>query len=87
MVRSPQNGPAILQAGTSPGGRDFAARYADAVFAIQPRAEDAGAYLADIKARMESIGRRPESCRILFGMQPILGETEARCAREAGGTQ
>ena len=35
VVRSPQNGPAILQAGTSPGGRDFAARYADAVFAIQ----------------------------------------------------
>ena len=25
VVRSPQNGPAILQAGTSPGGRDFAA--------------------------------------------------------------
>ncbi len=81
VVRSPQNGPAILQAGTSPGGRDFAARYADAVFAIQPRAEDAGAYLSDIKARMAGFGRRPESCRILFGMQPILGETEAE-ARE-----
>src|SRR4029434_5206831 len=35
VVRSPQGGPAILQAGTSPKGRTFAARYADAIFAIQ----------------------------------------------------
>ncbi len=77
VVRSPQNGPAILQAGTSPKGRDFAAKYADGIFAIQPRAEDAGAYFADIKGRMEAIGRDPDDCKILFGAQPIIGETEA----------
>ncbi len=82
VVRSPQNGPAILQAGTSPQGRDFAARHADAIFAIQPRAEDAGAYLADIKRRMaDDYGRLPGDCRILFGAQPIIGESEAH-ARE-----
>jgi long-chain alkane monooxygenase len=77
VVRSPQNGPAILQAGTSAKGRDFAARYADAIFAIQPRAEDAAAYFADIKGRMAELGRDPEECKVLFGLQPIIGATEA----------
>jgi FMN-dependent oxidoreductase (nitrilotriacetate monooxygenase family) len=77
VVRSPQNGPAIIQAGTSPKGRDFAAKYSDAIFAIQPRAEDAGEYLRSIKERMREIGRDPNACKILFGIQPIIGRTEA----------
>lgn len=77
VVRSPQNGPAILQAGTSPKGKDFAAKYADAIFAIQPRAEDAAAYFADIKGLMADFGRDPGHCRILFGAQPIIGGSEA----------
>ena len=81
VVRSPQNGPAILQAGTSPQGRDFAAKYADGIFAIQPRVEDAAAYFADIKGRMADMGRHPDHCRILFGAQPIIGASEAE-ARE-----
>lgn len=77
VVRSPQNGPAILQAGTSPKGMDFAAKYADGIFAIQPRAENAAEYFAAVKGRMEDMGRNPNHCRILFGAQPILGESEA----------
>ena len=84
VVRSPQNGPAILQAGTSGKGRDFAARYADAIFAIQPRSQDAAAYFADIKGRMAELGRDPEHCKILFGLQPIVAATEeeARALQE-----
>ena len=81
VVRSPQNGPAILQAGTSPKGMDFAAKYADGIFAIQPHPESAAKYFADVKGRMETMGRDPNHCRILFGTQPIIGETEAE-ARE-----
>ena len=81
VVRSPQNGPAILQAGTSPKGMDFAAKYADGIFAIQPHPESAAKYFADVKGRMETMGRDPNHCRILFGAQPIIGETEAE-ARE-----
>jgi len=77
VVRSPQNGPAILQAGTSAKGRDFAAKYADAIFAIQPRAQDAAAYFADIKGRMAELGRDPNDCKILFGLQAIIGGTES----------
>ena len=81
VVPSPQHGPAILQAGTSPKGRTFAARYADAIFAIQPNLAGAKAYYEDIKAATVAEGRRPEACKILFGIQPILGATAAE-ARE-----
>lgn len=77
VVRSPQNGPAILQAGTSPKGKDFAAKYADGIFAIQPRAQDAARYFADIKGLVADAGRNPDDCRILFGAQPIIGESES----------
>ncbi len=77
VVRSPQNGPAILQAGTSPKGRDFAAQFADAIFAIQPNVAEARKYYADIKDRIRELGRDPAHCKMLFGMQPILGATEA----------
>ena len=84
VTRSPQNGPAIFQAGTSPKGQDFAVKYADAIFAIQPRAEDAANYFNSIKSQMTNIGRNPDACKILFGMQPIIGssETEAREKQE-----
>jgi len=77
VVRSPQNGPALIQAGTSPRGIDLAAEYADAVFAIHPRAKDAARYYAEIKNRMASLGRDPDHCAILFGVQPIIGTSEA----------
>ncbi|MFT5449068.1 MAG: FMN-dependent oxidoreductase (nitrilotriacetate monooxygenase family) [Gammaproteobacteria bacterium] len=77
VVRSAQNGPTILQAGTSAKGKDFAANYADGIFAIQPRAQDAARYFADIKGLMEDAGRDPDDCRILFGAQPIIGESES----------
>ena len=81
VTRSPQNGPAIFQAGTSPKGQDFAVKYADAIFAIQPRAEDAANYFNSIKSQMTNIGRDPDACKILFGIQPIIGSSEAE-ARE-----
>ena len=81
VTRSPQNGPAIFQAGTSPKGQDFAVKYADAIFAIQPRPEDAANYFNSIKSQLADIGRDPDSCKILFGMQPIIGSSEAE-ARE-----
>ncbi|MFV0298212.1 MAG: NtaA/DmoA family FMN-dependent monooxygenase [Hyphomicrobiaceae bacterium] len=76
VVRSPHGGPAILQAGVSPKGQDFAAKYADAIFAIQPRPEDAKAYRDSVHAHMRKIGRDTQCCKMLFGMQPIIGDSE-----------
>ena len=76
VVRPPTGGPAILQAGTSPKGRAFAAAYADAIFAIQPRAVDAAALRSDIRERAAAAGRDPDDVVLLFGVQPIIGESD-----------
>lgn len=75
VVRSPQGGPVILQAGASPAGRAFAARHAEGIFAIQPSVPLAREYHADIKARVAAAGRDPDGCKILYGVQPIVGSS------------
>ena len=82
VIRSPQVGPAIIQAGTSPKGIDFAAKYSDAIFAIQPRAKDAANYFQTVKSRMDVFKRKTSDCKILFGMQPIIGESEAEAVEK-----
>jgi FMN-dependent oxidoreductase (nitrilotriacetate monooxygenase family) len=77
VVRSPQNGPALIQAGTSPMGIELAAKYADAVFAIHPRPKGAASYYTQVKDRISDLGRNPNECAILFGAQPIIGRSEA----------
>ena len=85
VVRSPQTAPAILQAGVSPSGRQFAARFADGIFAIQPSLELAAEYYGSIKAGVEAEGRDPDACKMYFGVQPIIGSSreEAEEKREA----
>ncbi len=77
VVRSPQNGPALIQAGTSSMGIELAAKYADAVFAIHPRPKGAASYYTQVKDRVSDLGRDPNACAILFGAQPIIGRSEA----------
>jgi len=81
VTPSPQRRPVIIQAGASGRGRDFAARHAEVIFAIQPFVEGATAYYRDVKARMVALGRRESDCKILFGVQLFVGET-ASAARE-----
>lgn len=76
VTPSPQRQPVIIQAGASGRGRDFAARHAEVIFAIQPFIEGATAYYHDIKERMLQLGRQPDDCKILFGVQIFVAETE-----------
>ncbi|MGI9426406.1 MAG: NtaA/DmoA family FMN-dependent monooxygenase [Hyphomicrobiaceae bacterium] len=76
VTPSPQNGPVVLQAGTSPKGRDFAAQYAEGIFAIQPQREEAKKYRDDIRQRVSELGRDPDDCKLLFGAQVIVGSSE-----------
>jgi FMN-dependent oxidoreductase (nitrilotriacetate monooxygenase family) len=75
--RSLQGQPVLVQAGSSPQGRDFAARVAEILFSIQTRFEDAVAYYADIKSRARQYGRDPRHLAILPGLSLVIGSTEA----------
>ncbi len=77
MPRSPQGRPVLMQAGSSPRGREFAARWAEAIFCKAASLSDAVAFYDDIKGRMEAHGRAPSECAILPSMTVVLGETES----------
>ena len=81
IPRSPQGRPVIMQAGASERGRDFAARWAEAIFAAQNSQAAMAEFYGDVKGRMAARGRAPGECVILQGLTVVLGETEA-IARE-----
>ena len=77
VPRSPQGYPLLVQAGSSADGKAFAARYAEAVFTAQQTLADAQSFYADLKDRTERAGRNPEHLKVLPGIVPVLGSTEA----------
>jgi FMN-dependent oxidoreductase (nitrilotriacetate monooxygenase family) len=77
MPRSPQVRPVLLQAGASPRGRAFAARWAELIFASGGSKADSIAFTTDIRTRMDAIGRPQQECAVLNSLGVMLGETEA----------
>jgi len=77
VPRAPQGYPLLVQAGSSEDGKGFAARYAEAVFTAQQTIEDAQAFYADLKSRTAAAGRDPGHIKVLPGIVPVLGSTEA----------
>ncbi|MEU2924586.1 LLM class flavin-dependent oxidoreductase [Streptomyces sp. NPDC007251] len=77
VPRTPQGYPLLVQAGSSEDGKRFAARYAEAVFTAQQTIEDARAFYADLKSRTGQTGRDPDHVKVLPGIVPVLGSTEA----------
>jgi FMN-dependent oxidoreductase (nitrilotriacetate monooxygenase family) len=77
LPRSPQGHPVLVQAGSSEDGKDFAARYAEAVFTAQQTLAEGQAFYADLKRRAAAAGRDPAGVKILPGIVPVLGSTEA----------
>jgi alkanesulfonate monooxygenase len=75
VARPPQGHPVLFQAGSSEVGRDFAARYAEAVFNTLLTIDLARAFSQDVKARMAKYGRAPEHLHIMPGLNVIVGRT------------
>jgi FMN-dependent oxidoreductase (nitrilotriacetate monooxygenase family) len=71
----PQGRPVIAQAGGSERGKQFAARYADTIVAHPKGVEAMKAYRTDIIANLAAAGRPASSCKLLYLVGPLLGET------------
>ncbi|MCW2603827.1 MAG: FMNH2-dependent monooxygenase [Pseudonocardiales bacterium] len=82
----PQGRPVIAQAGGSERGREFGALHADTIVAGVRTVEAMIDYRNDVRSRMEKAGRKPDDCKILFLVSPVLGDTmddaKARKARQ-----
>jgi FMN-dependent oxidoreductase (nitrilotriacetate monooxygenase family) len=79
VSRPPQGYPVIVQAGTSEPARKLSARVADVVFTAQSAIEDAKAFYADVKGRMQQYGRHPDDLKVMPGVAMYVG----RSAQEA----
>ncbi|MEU0375045.1 LLM class flavin-dependent oxidoreductase [Streptomyces sp. NPDC006283] len=77
VQRSPQGHPLLVQAGSSEDGKEFAARYAEAVFTAQQTLSDGQAFYKDLKSRLATYGRTADELRILPGICPVIGSTKA----------
>jgi FMN-dependent oxidoreductase (nitrilotriacetate monooxygenase family) len=75
IARPTQGWPVIVQAGASEAGRQIAAETAEAVFTAQPTLEHGKAFYADVKGRMDKVGRNPDYLKILPGAFVVVGES------------
>ena len=75
IARPVQGWPVIVQAGASEDGKQLAAETAEAVFTGGGPLADAQKLYADIKGRMEKIGRNPEHLKILPGAFVVVGDS------------
>ena len=80
IARPVQGWPVIVQAGSSDDGRQLAAETAEAVFTAQSGLADGQRFYADVKGRMEKLGRNPDHLKILPACFVVVGDTvdEAR---------
>lgn len=74
--RSVQGRPLLVQAGSSESGKDFAARYAEAIFTAQRTIDEGVAFYRDVKARAVAYGRSADELKILPGIVAYIGPTE-----------
>jgi FMN-dependent oxidoreductase (nitrilotriacetate monooxygenase family) len=83
IARPVQGWPVIVQAGASEPGRQLAAETAEVVFAAQTTLAEGQRFYADVKARMDRLGRHRDHLKILPGAFVVVGDTmqEARDIR------
>jgi FMN-dependent oxidoreductase (nitrilotriacetate monooxygenase family) len=80
IARPVQGWPVVVQAGSSEAGRQVAAETADAVFTAQPTLDAGKRFYADIKGRLDALGRPREHLKILPGAFVVVADSldEAR---------
>jgi FMN-dependent oxidoreductase (nitrilotriacetate monooxygenase family) len=77
VARPPQGHPMLVQAGQSPEGTQFAARYADMVFVTPQSLQEGQERYRTIKELAEAAGRDPDHVKVMPGLAVITGPTDA----------
>ena len=77
VPRSPQGHPVVIQAGSSPRGKTFAARWAETMFVGYPDFETAKRDYAAMKASIAALNRDPDKVTINTIAYPVVAETRA----------
>ncbi len=77
LPRSPQGRPVLMQAGSSARGMEFAARWAEVVFAVADTPDAMRAVRTELRDRAAAAGRNPDQLAVLPAVQPITGSTRA----------
>ncbi|MGE0823995.1 MAG: LLM class flavin-dependent oxidoreductase [Candidatus Binatia bacterium] len=75
VARPIQGWPVIVQAGASEAGRQLAAETAEVIFAAGSNIVNAREFYADVKSRMEKLGRQRDHLKVLPGAFVVVGET------------
>src|ERR1700686_2454956 len=75
IARPPQGWPVIVQAGASDDGKQLAAETAEAVFTGGGPLPGAQKLYADIKGRMDKLGRNRDPLKILPGAFVVVGDS------------
>ena len=82
VAPSPQRTPLLFQAGSSPVGRDFAARNAEAQFIVSPDPDSARRLIDDTRRLVEHHGRHRDDLRFFQGLSFVVGSTEEEARRK-----
>lgn len=77
MKRPVQGRPILVQAGSSGPGLAFGAQYADVIYTSQPLKQESIDFTSMFKRTVADYGRSPEDVKVLPGIVPILGSTQA----------
>ncbi|MBN3728701.1 LLM class flavin-dependent oxidoreductase [Burkholderia sp. Ac-20379] len=80
IARPVQGWPVVVQAGSSEAGRQLAAETAEAVFTAQSSLAAGKRFYADVKGRLDRLGRPRDHLKILPGAFVVVGDSldEAR---------
>lgn len=77
VPRSTQGRPVLFQAGSSDAGREFAARWAEAIYSVSWDKDSALEFAADMHRRLARAGRGETAVPILPGLVTYIGATHA----------
>jgi FMN-dependent oxidoreductase (nitrilotriacetate monooxygenase family) len=78
MPTSPQRHPVLAQAGSSGPGMELGSSIGDMIYTAQPNKQPSIEFYAKFKQMAKDKGRNPDHVKIIPGILPILGDTEAQ---------